>query len=76
MATEITRPQPYGSVILELVKGSVDDRPLMTRLHRVQARNVEACAKTYHHLCQGVWYKFFFFNIRILSLSSLYRRSH
>jgi len=35
-----------GSVILEFVKGSVDGRPLLTTLHRVQARNVEACAKT------------------------------
>jgi len=60
MAPKITR-QPYGPVILEFVKGSVDGRPLLTTLHRLQARNVEACAKTYHHLCQGVWHKFFFF---------------
>ena len=40
MAPEITRLQPYGSVILEFVKGSVDSRHLLTTLQRVQARNV------------------------------------
>ena len=61
---EITRPQPYGSVILEFVKGSVDGRPLLTTLNRVQAQGVETCAKTHDHLCQGVRHKlfdFFFF---------------
>ena len=35
MAPEITRPQPYGSIILEFAKGSVDSHPLLTILQRV-----------------------------------------
>jgi hypothetical protein len=40
MAPEITRPHPYGSVVLETVKDGVDSRHLLTTLQRVQARNV------------------------------------
>ena len=70
MATEITRLQPYGSLIWVFIKGNIDSCPVLTKLQRVKARNIEACTNTYHHICQGAWHKFFFFNISITSVKS------